>query len=112
MRYLYDMKCGTLQVREIEISLRKWSGGSVPFLILEGTSGVAVVVTSTGRIERFVARPVPAARKRLNRCEFKRPVCSRVRRRPTCCPKPTWSSANPRFSSSFGEIRTTGDGAT
>jgi len=26
MRYIYDIKFGMLQVREIEISLRKWSG--------------------------------------------------------------------------------------
>jgi len=27
MRYVYDIKFGMLQVRENEISLRKWSGG-------------------------------------------------------------------------------------
>jgi len=27
MLYLYDIKCGMLQVRKNEISLRKWSGG-------------------------------------------------------------------------------------
>ena len=37
MRYIYDIGFRMLQVRENEISLRKWSGGTAQLLTLEGT---------------------------------------------------------------------------
>jgi len=37
MRYKYDMRFGMLQVRENEISLRKWSDGTAQLRTLEGT---------------------------------------------------------------------------
>jgi len=39
MRYIYDMKSGMLQVRENEISLRKWSGGAAHLRTLQETLG-------------------------------------------------------------------------
>jgi len=42
MRYTYDIKFGMLQVREIEISLRKRSGVTAQLHTLEGTLAVGV----------------------------------------------------------------------
>ena len=37
--FVYDIKFGMLQVRENEIALRKWFGGTVHLRTLEGTCG-------------------------------------------------------------------------
>jgi len=36
MRYIHDIKFGMLEVRENEISLRKWSGGTAHAQLKEG----------------------------------------------------------------------------
>jgi len=41
MRRIVDIKFGMMQVRENEISLRKWSAGTAQLLTLEGTLGAS-----------------------------------------------------------------------